>query len=125
MEKSVISQFFNGRSVFVTGSTGLMGKVLVWKLLYSCPGIKNIFVLIRSKRGKSALLRYQEIIKAPVRMLSIIHRCIMEYYLYYKIFQYFGDSCLIPLGKRINHCCLSCKSCAAMWVWTDSVSHRK
>ncbi|XP_008183261.1 putative fatty acyl-CoA reductase CG5065 [Acyrthosiphon pisum] len=66
MEKSVISQFFNGRSVFVTGSTGLMGKVLVWKLLYSCPGIKNIFVLIRSKRGKSALLRYQEIINAPL-----------------------------------------------------------
>ncbi|CAH1715027.1 putative fatty acyl-CoA reductase CG5065 [Aphis gossypii] len=66
MEKSVISQFFNDRSIFVTGSTGLMGKVLVWKLLYSCPGIKKIFVLIRSKRGKSALLRYQEIIKAPL-----------------------------------------------------------
>lgn len=67
MENSEIAQFFNGRSVFVTGSTGLMGKVLVWKLLKSCPGVKNIYVLIRTKRGKSALLRYQEIMKAPVR----------------------------------------------------------
>jgi fatty acyl-CoA reductase len=66
MAKSEIAEFFHGRSVFVTGCTGLMGKVLVWKLLNSCPEIKNIFVLIRSKRGKSALLRYQEIIKAPV-----------------------------------------------------------
>lgn len=67
MENSEIAQFFDGRSVFVTGSTGLMGKVLVWKLLKSCPGVKNIYVLIRTKRGKSALLRYQEIMKAPVR----------------------------------------------------------
>lgn len=66
MAKSEIARFFDDRSVFVSGGTGLMGKVLVWKLLNSCPGIKAIYVLIRSKRGKSALLRYQEIIKAPV-----------------------------------------------------------
>jgi len=68
MEKSEIAEFFKDRSVFVTGSTGLMGKVLVWKLLKSCPGINAIYVLIRPKRGKSELLRYHEIIKAPVRV---------------------------------------------------------
>lgn len=79
MEKSEIAQFFYGRSVFVTGCTGLMGKVLVWKLLQSCPGVKKIFVLIRSKRGKSALLRYQEIIKAPVR-ISFRRTVVILYY---------------------------------------------
>lgn len=67
MEKSEISQFFNDRSIFVSGGSGLMGKVLIWKLLKSCPGIKNIYVLIRSKRGKTAFLRYQDIVKLPVR----------------------------------------------------------
>lgn len=66
MEKSNIAEFFDGRSVFVTGGTGLMGKVLIWKLLKSCPEIKTIYMLIRPKRDKTELMRYQEIIKAPV-----------------------------------------------------------
>lgn len=70
MEKSDIAEFFDGRSVFVTGGTGLMGKVLIWKLLKSCPGIKTIYTLIRPKRNKSELMRYQEIIKAPVSTVN-------------------------------------------------------
>ncbi|VVC39646.1 Male sterility, NAD-binding,NAD(P)-binding domain,Fatty acyl-CoA reductase, C-terminal [Cinara cedri] len=66
MENSDISQYFNDRTIFITGGTGFMGKVLVWKLLKSCPGLKNIYVLIRSKRGKSAMLRYQEVLQAPL-----------------------------------------------------------
>ncbi|XP_050537409.1 putative fatty acyl-CoA reductase CG5065 [Daktulosphaira vitifoliae] len=65
-EKSEVAAFFAGRSVFVTGGTGLMGKVLVWKLLTGCPDIEKIYVLIRSKRGKSPYLRYQDVIKAPI-----------------------------------------------------------
>lgn len=76
MEDSEISQYFNGRTVFVTGGTGFMGKVLVWKLLKSCPGVKNIYVLIRSKRGKSAMLRYQDVLKAPVRIYTYLRHII-------------------------------------------------
>lgn len=72
MEKSEIAEFFDGRSVFVTGSTGLMGKVLVWKLLKSCPDINAIYILIRPKRGKSESVRYQEIIKAPVSIACCV-----------------------------------------------------
>ena len=46
-----VSKFFKGKSVFITGGTGFMGKVLVWKLLSACPDIKSIYLLIRPKKG--------------------------------------------------------------------------
>lgn len=61
-----IPEFYNGRSIFITGGTGFMGKVLVEKLLRSCPGIKNIYLLIRPKRGQEINLRLSEILNGPL-----------------------------------------------------------
>ncbi|XP_014251246.1 putative fatty acyl-CoA reductase CG5065 [Cimex lectularius] len=58
-----IPQFYAGRSVLVTGATGFMGKVLVEKLLRSCPQIGNVYIVIRSKRGQSAQERWDTITK--------------------------------------------------------------
>ena len=56
--KSRIAQWYNGRSVFITGGSGFMGKVMVEKLLYSCSGIKNIYIyiiiIIKTKYVKKA-----------------------------------------------------------------------
>nr|CAD7263785.1 unnamed protein product [Timema shepardi] len=60
-ELPTIPQFFAGRHVFVTGASGFMGKVLVEKLLRSCPDIAKIYMLMRAKRGKSPLDRLQTI----------------------------------------------------------------
>lgn len=57
-----IKHFYGGRSVFVTGVTGFMGKVLVQKLLRSCPEIDKIYLLIRTKRDQDASPRLQELI---------------------------------------------------------------
>ncbi|KAK0070593.1 hypothetical protein PV326_002326, partial [Microctonus aethiopoides] len=46
-EKSEIQEFFVGQSIFLTGSTGFLGKCFVEKLLRSCPGIKKLYLLIR------------------------------------------------------------------------------
>uniref|UniRef100_A0A1L8D6A3 Fatty acyl-CoA reductase n=1 Tax=Plutella xylostella TaxID=51655 RepID=A0A1L8D6A3_PLUXY len=54
-----ISEFFAGKSVFVTGGTGFLGKVLIEKLLYSCSSIDKIYVLIRKKRGRNPDVRMQ------------------------------------------------------------------
>ena len=51
--QSPISDYYAGRSIFVTGGTGFMGKVLLEKLLRSCPEINRIYVLIRTKKGQS------------------------------------------------------------------------
>uniref|UniRef100_A0A182RXE0 Fatty acyl-CoA reductase n=1 Tax=Anopheles funestus TaxID=62324 RepID=A0A182RXE0_ANOFN len=48
-----IPTVFAGADVFITGGTGFMGKVLIEKLLRSCPQIARVFVLMRAKRGKS------------------------------------------------------------------------
>lgn len=61
-----IPEFYNGRSIFITGGTGFMGKVLVEKLLRSCPGIKSIYLLIRPKRGQEINLRLSEILNGPL-----------------------------------------------------------
>uniref|UniRef100_A0A1I8M522 Fatty acyl-CoA reductase n=1 Tax=Musca domestica TaxID=7370 RepID=A0A1I8M522_MUSDO len=61
-----IPQFYAGRSVFITGGTGFMGKVLVEKLLRSCPDIKNIYLLIRPKRGHEVSQRLNELLEAPL-----------------------------------------------------------
>ncbi|XP_037946927.1 putative fatty acyl-CoA reductase CG5065 [Teleopsis dalmanni] len=61
-----IPQFYAGRSVFITGGTGFMGKVLVEKLLRSCPDIKNIYLLIRPKRGQEVSARLNELLNAPL-----------------------------------------------------------
>eukprot|EP00794_Sanderia_malayensis_P018243 gene18243-20063_t len=49
-----IAAFYDNKNVFITGGSGFLGKVVVEKLLRCCPGIKKIFMLLRSKRGRSA-----------------------------------------------------------------------
>lgn len=66
--KSDISEWYAGRSVLVTGATGFMGKVLVEKLLRSCPKLRKIYILIRTKKGIAPDQRLQkEILNAEVR----------------------------------------------------------
>ncbi|XP_015921823.1 putative fatty acyl-CoA reductase CG5065 [Parasteatoda tepidariorum] len=65
-ETTSIHGFYEGRSVFITGATGFIGKVMVEKLLRSCPGIKNIFILMREKKGKDARQRLEELLSCRV-----------------------------------------------------------
>ena len=49
-ERDAISTFFAGRSIFITGATGFLGKVLIEKVLRSTPDVGTIYVLVREKR---------------------------------------------------------------------------
>lgn len=71
-QKPTISEFYNERSVFFTGGTGFLGKIIVEKLLRSCPGIKNIYLLCRAKDGQTLTDRMEKLKKLPV--FDLIHR---------------------------------------------------
>jgi len=45
-----IASKFAGRTVFITGATGFVGKIIVEKLLRSCPDVAKIYLLIRAKK---------------------------------------------------------------------------
>lgn len=47
---SDIADFYKGRSIFITGATGFMGKVLVERLLSTCPGVDKLYLLLRTKK---------------------------------------------------------------------------
>lgn len=61
-----IQDFYKGKSIFITGGSGFMGKVLLEKLLYSCSELQEIFILIRPKRGKVPEARLEDMFKLPV-----------------------------------------------------------
>lgn len=68
-----IPAFYAGRSIFITGATGFMGKVLIEKLLRSCPDIQDIFLLMRPKKGISIDDRLRKMLATPVRASSILN----------------------------------------------------
>lgn len=60
VELTKMQAFYREKSIFITGASGFMGKCLLEKLLYSCSDVKQIFILVRPKRGKSGAQRVQE-----------------------------------------------------------------
>ncbi|KAI5640090.1 male sterility protein domain-containing protein [Phthorimaea operculella] len=64
--QSDVQQFYHGKNVLITGATGFLGKILVEKLLRCCPGVENLYLLVRQKKGKDIYTRIEEIFEDPV-----------------------------------------------------------
>lgn len=69
--QGLIPDYYKGRSIFITGASGLMGKVLIERLLYYCCDLDKIYILVRPKRGKSVETRIDEMMKLPVSSSNI------------------------------------------------------
>lgn len=59
---TIRGRVFNSHSLFIRINL----QVLVEKLLRSCPDIRNIYLLIRPKRGQEVAARLTELLNAPV-----------------------------------------------------------
>lgn len=69
-----IPEWFANKNVLITGGTGFMGKVLISKLLLSCPDIGDIFLIIRKKKGYDSHTRLQLLLQQePFRILREQH----------------------------------------------------
>lgn len=67
--QSNIQEFFKNKSVFVTGGTGFLGKLIVNKLIRSCPQINRVYLLVRDKKGKNAHERLEDMFNMPVSFI--------------------------------------------------------
>lgn len=65
-ELTPIQNFYKDTAIFITGSTGFLGQLILEKLLRSCPGISTIYILVRHKKGKDMQTRVDEIFESPV-----------------------------------------------------------
>ncbi|XP_038214633.1 putative fatty acyl-CoA reductase CG5065 [Zerene cesonia] len=61
-----VADYYAGKSVFITGATGFLGKLFVERLLYNCKDIEAIYILIRSKKGEGVERRLQNIFDVPI-----------------------------------------------------------
>lgn len=65
--RSEIQSFYKGKTIFITGASGFMGKVLMEKLLYCCSDLDKMYILIRGKKGRTFDMRLEDIFNLPVR----------------------------------------------------------
>ncbi|XP_026732733.1 putative fatty acyl-CoA reductase CG5065 [Trichoplusia ni] len=61
-----VSEFYAGKSVFITGGTGFLGKVVIEKLLDSCSKLDKIYVLVRDKKGQKVNERIKSVFENPL-----------------------------------------------------------
>lgn len=71
-----IPEYYAGKSVLITGATGFMGKVLVEKLLRSCPEVKALYLLVRPKAGQSMQQRVSDMMACKVSVKCFDFLCI-------------------------------------------------
>lgn len=65
-EYSEVASFYANKSILITGATSFLGKVLIEKLLRSCPDLKKIYALIRPLKGFSPQQRFNELLDSQV-----------------------------------------------------------
>lgn len=63
---SDINQTFKGKTVFCTGATGFLGKVLIYKILKEFPDVEAVYCMVRPKKGVPMQQRLEkEILSSP------------------------------------------------------------
>src|ERR1044071_7846303 len=52
------TEIYNGRKIFLLGSTGFLGKVCLSMLLYRFPNISRVYVMVRAASSSDSAARF-------------------------------------------------------------------
>jgi len=55
-----VKEHYNGKCIFITGASGFLAKVVLEKILFSCPNVKKIYLLIRGKKNLTPMDRLKK-----------------------------------------------------------------
>jgi fatty acyl-CoA reductase len=91
--QSLIEEFFRDKSVLITGATGLVGKVLAFKILLSIESVKNVYLLIRGKNSKTFEERFVNLITKSRDLFTNLNKQTIE-----KLVPINGDTSFVGLG---------------------------
>ena len=62
----MIKEFYKDKTIFLTGATGFLGKVILEKFFRSLPEVRRIYILVRPKSGIDIMDRVlKEIFQSP------------------------------------------------------------
>ncbi|MEE8584774.1 MAG: fatty acyl-CoA reductase, partial [Acidobacteriota bacterium] len=96
-----ISDFFNGKTILITGSTGFFGQPLVEKILWASPQMRRIYLLIRpKKRLHGQILTPRQRLEKELFQSTAFDRL---YSRYGDGIRAFLEEKLIPVGGDISH----------------------
>ena len=62
-----IKEYYAGKTIFLTGTTGFVGKVVLEKILRSLSDIKKLFIMVRAKKNVTVRERFdREILSSEI-----------------------------------------------------------
>ena len=74
-----IRKFYEGKNVLLSGCTDFLGKVILEKLMRTCPEINKFYIMVRAKRNKEPFDRIKnEILNSYV--FSVVKKQHQDFY---------------------------------------------
>ena len=93
-----ISEFYAEKTIFVTGATGFLGKIVVEKLLRACPLVKKIYLLTRSRRGVKPQQRIDDLLQSIVSFLLPFELVQVSLYVVINLYSVVGQYTFLVWG---------------------------
>ncbi|XP_075232805.1 fatty acyl-CoA reductase wat-like [Lycorma delicatula] len=60
ISETPIQEFYRGETILITGGTGFLGRIIIEKLMRSCPNFNKMYLIVRPKKGKDQKQRLKE-----------------------------------------------------------------
>ena len=97
-----IKEFYEGKTIFLTGTTGFVGKVVLEKFIRSIGNFKKMFVMVRDKKNMTVQQRFEkEILKSEIFAPLLAENPNLLDELRNKIFPLAGDLIIDKLGLSL------------------------